>query len=730
MGWKGNGPLLGETICAQTTAKIALDSKNIVNLKLQATNCKESPFKTFSQPMANICKSLPNGQGSQNCQQATAKSYQVSFIGKENLTDAPPKRAYGITSGCQPLLNSSFDLMRLPFGEGETAGLFGMEITFFRSSDDCNTQNDSTETFYFHGGISQNVSPNSRKIINVNDGNTSYQVLFEIKDDPCLGNELNTFAGGIGTNRDPYLICNANHLLNVIDKVRSDRSASFKLLKDIELENVVISNQKKWKKCVTGGDNYLPIGHFFNETSQSCSLGQSFKGIFDGNYKIISGLKITQRNLNPTGFFSSTEGATIKNLRLKNPRIISTVINQSNSSLSLGALVGAAAKESRFENIVVEKLNLIRKSSVVGDVGGLIGTCARANITKVLIDGIIDSPLSDSVGGVAGVSLGCGVNFSRFEGMVQGRSGVGGIVGSATSDGSEKTQITNNYVHGIIKSTLTSSPVNQGGIVGVSFPGTSVTKNYFFGKHVHGCTGNTNCKIYPIGETADKTNFYPTPTDSTDIPMFATNSDKSIGISKVDFLSKLVNSNRDVVLTPTIAGLNQLILKDYALDNVEGDIPRFKFESEKDQTAGDFLLHPCRKNMAYLSLGRQNPQGNEKYLLCNRSQIEEISLNAFQPDHDYGTKNFELTNFIFIDRPISNVDHSESFTGTIDGAGRDLLGFTTSTIGAWLPGGVASGGKILLNFPEALINGQPSTNLVDLVGHIETGGAVGTSSSN
>jgi hypothetical protein len=84
-----------------------------------------------------------------------AKSYQVSLIEIKHLTDAPPKHAIGLTSGCQKLSScrSSFNLLKLPFGNEATTKLFGMEIRFFRDNEDCNPENDLTETFYFHGGI-------------------------------------------------------------------------------------------------------------------------------------------------------------------------------------------------------------------------------------------------------------------------------------------------------------------------------------------------------------------------------------------------------------------------------------------------------------------------------------------------------------------------------------------------------------------------------------------------
>ena len=126
------------------------------------------------------------------------------------------------------------------------------------------------------------------------------------------------FAGGYGTEKNPYLIATAEQL----DAVRKDLDAHYKLIADIDLS--------KW-------GNWVPIGGTpaFGAGTNKYNKAQygagAFKGSFDGNGHVISGMTIKVKEVTPFmqeksndrfyGLFGIIGGATIKNLGLVNYNI-------------------------------------------------------------------------------------------------------------------------------------------------------------------------------------------------------------------------------------------------------------------------------------------------------------------------------------------------------------------------------------------------------------------------
>lgn len=178
------------------------------------------------------------------------------------------------------------------------------------------------------------------------------------------------FAGGSGTEADPWLIETAEQLNNV----RLNLSASYKLAQDIDLD-IAPYNTIGWQ----------PIGN---------PLEGPFRGRFDGNDHTISNLKISRVDgYMQQGLFGSIEFAQIGNVGLSNVAI-QTMGN------STGSLAGQASNSS------------IRNSYATGSVkalmfvGGLVG-----NVTGELT-----------------------VEDSYFKGTVEAtQAAVGGLIGSADS---------------------------------------------------------------------------------------------------------------------------------------------------------------------------------------------------------------------------------------------------------------------------------------------------------
>ncbi len=673
IGWKGdgNGPLSGETICDQTQTKIDDISSNEVSLNLKKDKCRKDPFSIEEAPTLKICDNITG----QKCNDpGIASSYRISIATFNKIGVLPQDEEIaikggvsidleGIQSNCIKI-NSVDDqkFLRIPFGNDQTKKLFGIKIEFFRQSQTC-SYDDSFEKFAFDGGLSNKFSgPDTVSKPN-------REISFEIQDDPCFGNEEKFFAGGEGTKTEPYLICDSTQLLNVITHAAVKPKSHYKLLKNIDLKNVDVSN-RPWNVCLTDQeDTFYPIGYQGNCTKRSI-----FEGTFDGNFKKISGLKMTKDSF--VGLFGETKGALIKNLQIGSPQI--------NGNSSLGTIAGKS-QNTEFENITVENLEISEAPpGIVGSIGGLVGQSTNDEAFKILINAKkINAPNANSVGGLIGRSENSDISLSRFTGTILGSQWVGGIMGQAFKESSIK----NTYVHGRVESTyFNSAGVNlkQGGILGGSHQKPKIQYNYFYGELVHQCGFKKNCDIFPIGNGADDTNFYP---DSPNIRTIQISDDQSSKVSLYQFLSRESSFN-----TTTLGKKLNITGSEYKLITREGDIPRFDFELDS---------RPCSEDQSSkLFAGGDGSEGNP-YLICTANQLlnvidqpaEELSKSyKLLSDIDLRDGKEALTkreykclfdNHTFL--PIGyksdsqSCDFANSFRGTFDGNMKSISGLILGT---------------------------------------------------
>lgn len=101
------------------------------------------------------------------------------------------------------------------------------------------------------------------------------------------------FSGqGSGTEKDPYLVSNADELF----EVRNNLKACYKQIEDIDLEPWILEDNPNL--------GWAPIG---NSTTP-------FEGIYNGNNKIIKGLKINRSNTDYIGLFGAVMNASIQDI--------------------------------------------------------------------------------------------------------------------------------------------------------------------------------------------------------------------------------------------------------------------------------------------------------------------------------------------------------------------------------------------------------------------------------
>lgn len=189
------------------------------------------------------------------------------------------------------------------------------------------------------------------------------------------------FSGGSGTSGDPYLISTITDLEDMDSP--GYLAAHFKLTTNIDMSTTSYANGE-W-----GG-----IGN----------VNAPFTGVFDGNNKILSNIKIKATNTSKrAGLFANTSGGEIKNLIITNGTNVSAV------------------------------------ASAVGHMGFIAGTSVGTTITNCHATGAITDCYIE-VGGIVGKTIGGTISYCSATLVVEtnsysvGGSFVGGIVGESTQN--------------------------------------------------------------------------------------------------------------------------------------------------------------------------------------------------------------------------------------------------------------------------------------------------------
>ena len=230
---------------------------------------------------------------------------------------------------------------------------------------------------------------------------------------------------GNGSENEPYYIKTVADLKFFRDQVNGGNNYAGKYVKlaaDIDLNN----------------ENWTPIGNItYNSQYKPADASKVFSGVFDGNGKVISNLKIertvggadTQANV---GFFGMTgEGAVIKNLTL-------TGVNINTDGRNVGALIGYTYMAT-IDNITVNGNIQINGGNNVSGVGGMSRhhAMSAANINVIGNDG--STIVGNNIVGGIFAEIAPNGSAQTFENLsvenvaITGVGGVGGIVGLLTT---------------------------------------------------------------------------------------------------------------------------------------------------------------------------------------------------------------------------------------------------------------------------------------------------------
>ena len=232
--------------------------------------------------------------------------------------------------------------------------------------------------------------------------NTYYDLYINLDNAASRREISGQWGGGDGSAANPYLISTAADLQLLATRVNDPAQSvtyadkHYRQVANIDMTGAAIS----------------PIGGYFDNTNYetgATTLNIStmpFRGVYDGGNYIISGLTIDNTSTKACGLFGYTEGATLKNITIKDSQITSSFIN-------VGALVGVAFNTT-FEAINVD--------------ASVNGTAAIMFIEPADSKDYVGS----YVGGVAGYVNGCTMEGVTFSGAAKSTSQLcGGIVAYA-----------------------------------------------------------------------------------------------------------------------------------------------------------------------------------------------------------------------------------------------------------------------------------------------------------
>ena len=294
------------------------------------------------------------------------------------------------------------------------------------------------------------------------------------------------FAGGSGTENDPYQIddgAQLAYLASEVNKGQTYENSYFVLTADIDLAN----------------HDWTLIGNSFSDALFGRTDYRLFAGNLDGKGHTVSNISIgtesTPLESDVFGLFGAT-GGKISNLNLDGITIYGTAKNVSGRIIGLaGALAGSAS--GPIENCHVTKLNLTMNTPDSGTaaaywIGGLVGAldgsqhieeCSAAGTIKELSG-------KGSIGGLIGeLGRAAKITYSHADAALDvkpnydGGARVGGLIGKGNGENDPETVISNCYAMGSV-----TGGAYSGGFAG-SLYGLNI-KNCYATGDVTGATGS------------------------------------------------------------------------------------------------------------------------------------------------------------------------------------------------------------------------------------------------
>lgn len=259
------------------------------------------------------------------------------------------------------------------------------------------------------------------------------------------------FAGGTGTESDPYQIADGAqlaYLASEVNKGQPYENSYFVLTADIDLAN----------------HDWMPIGNSFSDALFGGTDYHLFAGNLDGKGHTIFNISIGTENAplesDVFGLFGAT-GGKISNLNLDDITIYGTAKNVSGYIIGLaGALAGSAS--GPIENCHVANLSMTMNTPDSGTaaaywIGGLVGALdGSQHIEECSASGTIkERSGKGSIGGLIGeLGKAAKITYSHADVALDvkpdyyGGANVGGLIGKGNGENDPETVISNCYATG------------------------------------------------------------------------------------------------------------------------------------------------------------------------------------------------------------------------------------------------------------------------------------------
>lgn len=264
------------------------------------------------------------------------------------------------------------------------------------------------------------------------------------------GSIATAFAGGSGTENDPYQIddgAQLAYLASEVNKGQPYENSYFVLTADIDLAN----------------HDWTPIGNSFSDVLFGGTDYHLFAGNLDGKghtiFNISIGTEIIPLESDVFGLFGAT-GGKISNLNLDSVAICGIAKNVSGYVIGLaGALAGSAS--GPIENCHVTNLSMTMNTPDSGStaaywIGGLVGALDSQYIDECSVSGkITEKSGKGSIGGLIGeLGKAAKITYSHADVALDvkpdyyGGANVGGLIGKGNGENDPETVISNCYATG------------------------------------------------------------------------------------------------------------------------------------------------------------------------------------------------------------------------------------------------------------------------------------------
>ena len=269
-----------------------------------------------------------------------------------------------------------------------------------------------------------------------------------------------SFAGGSGTEKDPYQIASAEQLAKLskdVSEGTSYQGTFFVLTADIDLST------HRW----------VPIG-IYKWMSNGTSIEKSFRGYLDGSNKIISGMVVDERgDQNSAGFFGSIRNGRAGNMvGAKDLTISGATVYLSEDGLMEcsggilgGDIIGNGNSMVVFENIRVSGFVEVNSTDGFNKIGGMLGYASWVKAINCHAENVSISGASNS-GGFVGNDNGSVFENCTASGTVSGKWVLGGFVGYTTGTVSNKAVGVSTYTYCSADVDVSGNDWRLGGFVG------------------------------------------------------------------------------------------------------------------------------------------------------------------------------------------------------------------------------------------------------------------------